>query len=57
MIDNITISVSVFFAFFITLYHTLHCLYVAKDPDYKGKLGIGWPWLHYNVAYLNKRVP
>lgn len=56
MIDNNVILVSLFFAFFISLYHLLHCIYVSKDPGYKGKLSIGWPWWHYITINLNKPI-
>ena len=56
MIDVKAIFVSLFFAFFIALYHLLYCIYVSKDPYYQGKLSIGWPWLHYHRIYLNKPI-
>lgn len=56
MIDVKAIFVSLFFAFFIALYHLLYCIYVSKDPNYQGKLSIGWPWLHYHRINLSKPI-
>lgn len=54
---GVVIYTAIYFASAIALYQALHCHYVSRDPDHRGRLGLGWPWLHNGVANLNNPNP